>query len=113
MRRLVLLLVAVSAASVSACGETPRPAAGPRVTLKLDAPNDPSTVRQAAVAVTGTVTPADAVVQVGGRDAEVARGRFSAEVALSPGGNVIDVSATARGRRPAVDAVRVIRDMRV
>ena len=32
---------------------------------------------------------------------------------LQPGGNVIDVTASSPGRRPASDALRVVRDMRV
>ena len=65
------------------------------------------------VEISGTVSPADASVKVAGEAAEVSGGEFAAEVALEPGGNVIDVSASAPGRRPATDAVRVERDIRV
>jgi hypothetical protein len=98
---------------LSACGETPRPATQPRVTLTLSAPDDGGKTRDARVAIRGTVSPGDATVRVGGEDAEVSGGEFSAEVELQPGGNVIDVAASAAGRRPASDAVRVERDMRV
>jgi hypothetical protein len=111
VRRLVLLLAAGLA--LSACGETPRPATEPRVKLKLDAPDDGGSILTERVAVRGTVTPADAAVRVAGEDADVSDGAFAAEVALQPGGNVIDVTATSPGRRPATDAVRVTRDMRV
>ena len=111
MRRLVLLLAAGLA--LAACGEAPRPATEPRVRLKLELPDDGGSVRADRVAVRGTVTPGDAAVRVAGEDAEVEGGEFAAEVALSPGGNVIDITATAPGRRPATDAVRVMRDMRV
>jgi hypothetical protein len=111
VRRLVLLLAAGLA--LSACGETPRPATEPRVKLKLDAPDNGGSILADRVAVRGTVTPADAAVRVAGEDAEVSDGAFAAEVGLQPGGNVIDVTASSPGRRPATDAVRVIRDMRV
>ena len=112
MRRLVLLLAA--GLVLAACGETPRPATEPRVKLKLDAPDDGGSVR------------ADHVD--GARDGHARRrrgpasrartprstgGEFTADVSLQPGGNVIDITATAPGRRPATDAVRVMRDMRV
>jgi hypothetical protein len=111
VRRLALILAAGLA--LSACGEAPRPASEPRVRLKLDVPDDGGQVRADRVEVHGTVTPADAAVQVAGSDAQVDGGEFTATVALQPGGNVIDVTATAPGRRPAADAVRVSRDIRV
>jgi hypothetical protein len=110
-RRLLPLLAA--GLVLSACGETPRPATQPRVTLKLAAPDDGGTTRDDRVEVRGTVSPGDASVRVAGEDAEVSGGEFVAQVQLLPGGNVIDVAATASGRRPATDAVRVERDMRV
>lgn len=111
MRALVLILTAGLLAA--GCGEAPKPAANARVTLKLDLPDDGGSTRDERVLVQGTVSPADAAVRVGGEDAEVDGGEFSKEVALEPGGNVIDVTATSPGRRPATDAVRVERDMRV
>jgi hypothetical protein len=111
VRRLVPLLAA--GLVLAACGEEPRPASEPRVRLKLDVPSDGRSVRADHVAVSGTVTPGDAAVRIAGADAEVDGGQFTAEVALEPGGNVIDITATAPGRRAATDAVRVMRDMRV
>ena len=111
MRRLALILSA--GLLVAACGEAPQPAGNARVTLKLTLPDDGGSVRDERVTVRGTVSPADASVRVAGEDAEVDGGEFSQEVPLDPGGNVIDISATSPGRRPATDAVRVVRDMRV
>jgi hypothetical protein len=85
----------------------------PRVQLKLSLPDDGGQTRADAVDVSGTVSPADAAVRVAGEEAEVSGGEFTASVALDPGRNVIDVTASSPGRRPAVDAVRVTRDMRV
>jgi hypothetical protein len=52
-------------------------------------------------------------VRVLGRPAEVVAGAFTARVPLAPGANVIDLAATARGRDPALDAVRVTREMSI
>src|SRR3954470_19877054 len=98
---------------LSACGETPRPATEPRVKLKLEAPDDGGTTREDHIAIRGSVTPADAAVQVMGAEARVSAGEFTADVDLQPGGNVIDVTATSPGRRPATDALRFVRDMSV
>ncbi|MDA0164192.1 PASTA domain-containing protein [Solirubrobacter ginsenosidimutans] len=111
MRRLVILLAA--GLVVSACGETPRPATEPRVKLKLEAPNSGGTTRDDHISIHGTVTPADATVEVMGTAASVSAGEFTADVDLQPGGNVIDVTASSPGRRPAADALRYVRDMRV
>lgn len=111
MRSLALLLA--TGVLVCACGEAPKPAANARVTLKLDLPDDGGSTRDERVLVRGTVSPADSAVKVAGEDADVDGGEFTAEVELNPGGNVIDVTATSPGRRPATDAVRVTRDIRV
>jgi PASTA domain/Glucodextranase, domain B len=109
VRRLILLLAA--GLVLSACGETPRPTTDPRVRVKLDTSN--GTTRDDHVAIRGTVTPADAAVQVMGKAARVSAGQFTADIGLRPGANVIDVTATSPGRRPATDALRYLRDMRV
>jgi hypothetical protein len=48
-----------------------------------------------------------------GREVAVSGGAFTAEVPLEPGANLIDVSASARGRRPDFEATRVVREERV
>lgn len=106
-------LVIAAGLALSACGDTPRPTTQPRVSIKLASPNDGGAVRSDRVEVRGTVSPADSAVRVLGEEAQVEAGEFRAEVALDPGGNVIDVTATAPGRRPATDALRVVRDTRV
>jgi hypothetical protein len=111
VRRLIVLLA--TGLLVSACGETPQPTTEPRVKLKLEAPNSGGSTRADHIAVSGTVTPADAAVQVMGVEARVTSGQFTADVDLEPGGNVIDITASAPGRRSATDAVRFVRDMRV
>jgi hypothetical protein len=111
VRPLIVLLV--TGLLVSACGETPRAATEPRVKLKLEAPNSGGTTRESHISIRGTVTPADAAVQVMGVQAQVSAGEFTADVDLQPGGNVIDDTAASPGRRPATDALRYVRDMRV
>jgi glucodextranase-like protein/PASTA domain-containing protein len=98
---------------LSACGgdEPSRPE--PRVTVQLTAPADAAVVRSGAVEVAGEVRPPDASVTVLGRDASVTDGRFSARVALRPGANIVDVAATAAGRRAGFAALRVVREVRV
>jgi hypothetical protein len=109
VRRFALL----ATLALAGCGTQARPATTPRVQLELSAPGDGRTLRADTVEVTGTVTPSGAAVSVAGQAATVDGARFTATVALQPGGNVIDVVASLPGHRPAADALRVVRDMRV
>src|SRR5687767_12159511 len=105
--RLALLLATGLLLAGCGAGEPQRTGATPRVSLKLVTPDDGGMQREDRVEVRGTVSPADATVKVAGEEADVQGGEFMAEVPLNPGGNVIDVSASSPGRRPATDAVRV------
>lgn len=97
-----------------ACGDDPeRPRAEPEVELTLEAPADAGLVREDTVALSGRVRPAAAQVEVLGERVEVDGGRFSTEVGLEPGANLIDVAASADGRRPDFAAVRVVYEQRV
>jgi len=111
VRRPALLLVAGLA--VAACGADTPPPRPPAVQLYLDAPADGARVDARTLEIRGRVSPASAQVRVLGRAAESAGGRFSIEVALSEGANVVDVSATAHDRAPALAALRVTLDTRV
>jgi hypothetical protein len=111
-----LFVLACLAAAVAGCGGDggERAQRAPlAVALTVNAPDDGSVVRDEKVAISGTVEPAGATVRVLGREADVSGGTFTAEVALDPGANVIDVMATARGRGPAMAAVRVTRELPV
>jgi hypothetical protein len=110
VRRSFALLATLALAG---CGAPARPATSPRVELKLSSPGDGGMLRADTVDVTGTVAPAGAAVTVAGRAATVDGSSFTATVPLRPGGNVIDVTASSPGHRPAADALRVVRDMRV
>jgi hypothetical protein len=107
VRRVTLGLLL--AAALGACGERERAPALPPVRLALTAPADLSTVDARTVTVRGSVSPAGARVLVQGREADVVDGRFSAEVDLAGGANVIDVAAAAPRRPAAMTAVRVTR----
>jgi hypothetical protein len=111
-----LFVLTCCAATIAGCGgdgEERAQRAPPAVALAVTAPDDGSVVRTETVEVRGTVEPAAAAVRVLGREAAVSGGTFTAEVALDPGANVIDVIAAARGRGPAMTAVRVTRELPV
>ena len=113
MRRLALIAV-LCLAPAGCGGEDEPPAPPPRgVLLTLSAPSDAATVSDERVEVRGRVVPSAAQVRVLGRRVEVRDGRFAAEVELDEGANVIDVAASASGRRPASTAVRVVREVPV
>jgi glucodextranase-like protein/PASTA domain-containing protein len=104
----LLVLVAISGCG----GEQKRPA--PPVRLSVDAPADMALLHDASVEVHGVVSPSNARVTVEGHDVSVSGGRFSAQVSLQPGTNLIDVLAGAKGgARPAMVALRVRRQVSV
>lgn len=98
----------------AACGEDPKPPREePDVELTLTGPADGATMRDETVEIAGTVKPVRAAVQVLGREVSVDGGRFVTEVELEPGANLIDVAASANGRRPDFAALRVVFEQRV
>lgn len=115
MRRALLVLAALLPAVVvvAGCGEDPPPRPRPPVGLTLSAPADGSTTRELTVVVAGSVAPANARVIVRGEVATVSGGAFSHSVALDEGANVIDVGASAAGRRAVWRALRVTRSSKV
>jgi Glucodextranase, domain B/PASTA domain len=119
MRARPLFAACLAAALVGGCGGDdgggePRAArAVLPVALDVRVPADEAVVRAEVIDVRGSVEPASARVRVLGEPAHVRDGSFSAAVPLRPGANVIDVIATARGREPAMTAVRVVREMPV
>src|SRR3712207_3541710 len=99
MRARPVLVLACLAVAAPGCGggdERPPPQALLPVELEVTAPDDLAVVQTDTVVVRGTVRPGAAGVRVMGRSAQVGGGRFSAEVPVQPGANVIDVIATAR-----------------
>jgi hypothetical protein len=118
VRRTVSTLVfivatAVAGGELSGCAQdkpAPRPAP---VRLTVLAPVDGAVVRGTDVEVSGRVRPAGADVTVLGRPVAVRGGAFSERVALDAGGNVIDVVASSPRARPAMVAVRIVRQLTV
>lgn len=112
MRAPAALLLAC-AATLAACGGGDATRPDPRVTLRLTAPADTAVVHGDAVQIGGRVAPPGSAVTVLGRPATVDGARFSARVSLRPGANIIDVAATAPGRRAAFAALRLVREVRI
>jgi Glucodextranase, domain B/PASTA domain len=108
VRRLLLLLPAVLAAAVG-CGDEAPPPPRPPVQLSLTAPSDGAVAREPTVQVSGRVSPSGARVIVVGERVAVNGGGFSTSVDLREGSNVIDVGASAAGRRAVWRALRVTR----
>jgi len=99
---------------LQACGDDAAPRGPePKVRLQVTVPQDGATVRAETVAVEGTVAPAGARVQVLGKDVGVESGRWHAEVPLEPGANLVDVAASADGRRTAFASLRIVLEVRV
>lgn len=115
MRRIALVIALGGALGLGACGDAPAPAGPePRVRVELTSPADGGVVRADRVRVHGTVSPAGAQVQVLGRDVAVQDGGdFTAQVALQPGANLVDVAASAHDRRGGFAVLRVVREVRV
>jgi hypothetical protein len=113
MRRLGLLLAAACPLALAACGGSSSTSAKPPVRLSVDAPGDGAVVHDGTVQISGRVSPAGASVTVLGRSAAIAGGTFTASVRLQAGDNVIDVMATAPSARPALTAVRILREITI
>jgi hypothetical protein len=104
-----LLFVGLVSLALVGCGSTSTTPAVSSVTLQVAAPLDGSAQRADRVTVRGTVTPADATVQIVGKQAQVGNGVFAGSVPLHAGANAIDVVASAPGSAPATATVTVKR----
>jgi hypothetical protein len=111
-RHAALLLVPLALLPAGCGSDRPERALGP-VRLTVDGPPDGATVDRETVEVHGRVTPASARVYVGGDEAGVDGGAFSAVVRLDEGANVVDVQASAPRRAAAMTALRLIREVPV
>ena len=99
---------------LQACGDDAAPRGPePKVRHQVTVPQDGATVRAETVAVEGTVAPASARVPVLGKDVGVDSGRWKASVPLEPGANLVDVAASADGRRSAFASLRIVLEVRL
>ena len=106
--------VVAAALLVVGCGDAPEPPRDePTVRLTLTGPADTEVTRSDTVEITGAVRPTRAAVRVLGREVAVDGGEFRTEVELVPGSNLIDVAASASGRRPDFASLRVVFEARV
>ena len=111
--RLVLVTACLAVAGCGGGDDPPAQRALAPVVLDVREPADEAVVRTDSVRVAGSVAPAGSAVRVNGSVAEVEGDEFVADVPLDPGANVIDVIASARGRAPALTAIRVTRELPV
>jgi hypothetical protein len=98
------------AAGLTGCGSSAgsTPASG-AVSVRISAPSDGRVVSTDRITVRGTVTPANAAVQVVGQSAQVGQGVFTASTPLQPGANQIDILASAPGQAPSSTTITVTR----
>lgn len=109
-----MLVASVAVLFIAGCGSSPRAPAEATVHLSLSGPADGTRLTAQSVLVRGTVSPAAATVLVAGSRVTVgADGSFATQVALSPGHNVVDVLAGAPRAHPAMEVVRVFRQVDV
>lgn len=106
----IAMSVLLAALVFSGCGNSNSSSNAQRtIEIAVAFPADGTTSRKDEVSVRGTVTPADATVQVAGTQVTVKDGAFEAVVRLNMGLNTIDVVATKTGRDPATKSLEVKR----
>ncbi|RJR48557.1 MAG: hypothetical protein C4576_08005 [Desulfobacteraceae bacterium] len=94
-----LLLFSLIVLPLSGC-DTPPWESGRVLNLKVDAPQDKSTVTSSSVMVNGRVSgsqAAGAKVAINGGDIPVKEKKFSGNISLKEGKNVINVAASSGG----------------
>lgn len=99
-RRWASLAACVAAVGLVGCG-TSAPVTKPPVNVTITAPTNGATVGVRQVTVTGTVSPANAQVTVGGQPATVRGGAFRRTVWLTGASQSVAVTAQASGYTPA------------
>ena len=100
-RRWAPLVACTAAVGLVGCG-TSAPVTKPPVNVTITAPTNGATVGVRQVTVTGTVTPANAQVTVGGKPATVRGGAFRRTVWLTGASQSVAVAAQATGYTPAL-----------
>jgi uncharacterized lipoprotein YajG len=104
----ILFVLSLLALPLTGCGE-PSVGAGKTIAVKVDMPKDGTTVNTPTVTVSGRVGGSEskeAKVSINDVDAPVTGGKFSSNVTLTEGKNVITVVATS-GQGKAEEKVTV------
>ena len=95
-RALSILLVLFAAISLSGCGASGS-GTTPSVSLAILSPMDGATVGAHRVTITGTVTPINAAVYIGGQPISVVNGSYQIPVTLSKNTEKITLTGVAKG----------------
>ena len=103
---LLLALVSTGCGSTTTATRTIGPST---VTIALTSPSRGSVVSGDRVTVRGTVSPANAAVQIQGQPAAVGNGVFTGSATLHGGKTTIDVVGSASGATPVATSVDVSR----
>jgi len=98
-------------ASIAGCGSTSTSTSTVNsgvVTIVVTSPTSGSVIAGANVVVRGTVSPANATVQVQGKPAAVGNGVFTGTATLHGGKTTIDVIGSAPGATPGATTVAIV-----
>jgi len=98
----ILLVLSLLTLPLTGC-DTPPWEGGMVLVVKVDEPRDGVTVNTPTVTVSGRVTGTEskaAKVTINGADAPVKDDKFSTDVKLTEGTNVIDIAAESGGAKP-------------
>lgn len=98
----ILFVLSLLALPLTGCDSYPWER-GMALNMKVDTPRDGTTVTTSTVTVSGRVSgseSAGAKVSINGADASVKDGKFSANVTLTEGKNVINIVATSGQAKP-------------
>lgn len=104
----VVSLAALSGCLGSTSTSTTTVAAQP-VVVQVASPSNGAVINASSVAIRGTVSPTNAVVQIAGQPAAVGNGVFTGSASLQQGKNTIDVIASAPGRSPGSTTLVITR----
>jgi nitrogen fixation protein FixH len=103
----ILFVLSLLALPVTGCDNPPWEA-GMTLSLKIDAPKNGTTVNTSTVTVSGRVNgtqSANAKVRINDADVPVEGGKYSANVTLTEGKNVISIVAAAGQAQPKEDVI--------
>ena len=98
----ILFVLSLLALPLTGCDNPPWER-GMALNLKVDTPRDGTTVTTSTVTVSGRVSgteSAGAKVSINGADAPVQDGKYSANITLTEGKNVINIVATGGQAKP-------------